>query len=113
MRTTAMLLAVFMTACGTTTFRQETALAVSLKIADVGTTQYALQQPGLSEGNPALQNQATSLLLQAGVTAGVIWYSHRLKERGDPRWRWPLRIYSAVSGFATGWNLYQIAKEKE
>ena len=72
------------------------ALVVTSAVADLGTTEWALRQPGLREGNPLMSEPAIRYAGKAVGTAAVLGGSRYLERHGHRGWSRAVRIGAVV-----------------
>lgn len=77
---------------------------------DYGLTEYGLAH-GFHESNPLMRRRSVRTVYSLGLAAGFTWYDLREKDRG--RRRVVRVVYFSVQAFAAGWNLRQLAKQRE
>jgi hypothetical protein len=99
------------------TVRRESAYLLAATTADMETT-FAVVRRGGAEANPVMKpfvdrGRPATYALQLAIDGALIWYAMRLKERGDPRWHWPLRIVAFGHLGAATWNATQIRKAEK
>jgi hypothetical protein len=71
-------------------------MVITSAAADIGTTEWALQRPGLREANPLLQAPAQRAAGKTLGTAAILYGTDYLEKRGHKRWSKWIRIGTVV-----------------
>lgn len=84
---------------------QETLILIAA-VADIASTEYALNHVGIKEGNPLLGNRAVRIVGKAAATGVILWATRSLESDGHPKAAKVLRLMTAGVWFgAAGWNV--------
>jgi len=97
MRYSALLLLLVIFGCGTSPAYK---FAVVGTVADLASTEYALQQPGIEEVNPFASNRAVRL----AINAVLVWSLYRLQKL-YPEANWMVWVAGGVKWTAASLNM--------
>jgi len=93
----AILYVLVLTGCGT---RPALKFAAGGIVADMASTEYAIAQPGISEGNSIVSARPTRI----GMNAALGWGLYEWSKRDLPDW--PLWTIGALRFIVAGYNVY-------